>query len=164
MVTDVFPAMALGVGEGDPVIMNKAPRNVKEQILTRDHWLGIGIYGVLIALAVLGSLALALSWLGMGEAQAVTVSFLTLAFAQLWHVFNMRDPGSKITSNEITRNRYVWAALIGCSILLIFTLYYPGLARVLRITDPGITGWLLVIVMSLLPLLIGQTWRVFKDR
>lgn len=163
MVTDVFPAMALGVGEGDPVIMEQPPRKVKEPILRRDHWLGIVIYGILIAMTVLGSLALAISWLGMGEEQAVTVSFLTLAFAQLWHVFNMRDPGSKFISNEITRNRYVWAALVSCSVLLIISLYYRGLASVLKIVDPGISGWVLILSMSIVPLLIGQTWRVIKD-
>lgn len=164
MVTDVFPAMALGVGEGDPVIMEQKPRSGEEPILARDHWLGIGGYGVIIALTVLGSLVLAMGWLGMDEGQAVTVSFLTLAFAQLWHVFNMRDPGSGFLKNEITRNRYVWGALVGCSALLIAVLNIPGLAAVLKVTDPGVSGWILVLVMSLIPLAIGQAWRLIRDR
>lgn len=164
MVTDVFPAMALGVGEGDSVIMEQEPRGAEEPILARGHWLGIGGYGVLIALAVLGSLLLAMGSLGMDEGQAVTVSFLTLAFAQLWHVFNMRDPMSGFIKNEITRNRYVWAALVGCSALLIAVLYIPGLAAVLKITDPGLSGWILILVMSLIPLAVGQAWRLIRDR
>ncbi len=163
MVTDVFPALALGVGEGDPVIMKYPPRSAREPILTKAHWLSIGSYGMLISMAVLGSLALALRWLGMDGSGAVTISFLTLAFAQLWHVFNMRDPGSGLLWNEITRNRYVWAALAGCSALLIAIVYTPGLARVLRVSDPGMAGWLLVLVMSLLPLVVGQAWRLVRD-
>jgi Ca2+-transporting ATPase len=109
--------------------------------------------------AVLGSLSLALNWLQLNQQRAVTVSFLTLAFAQLWHVFNMRDQGSSFLSNDITRNRFVWGSLVLCSGLLLAAVYIPGLASVLKITDPGVKGWLLVIGMSLIPWLVGQTLR-----
>ncbi|MFB6099122.1 MAG: cation transporting ATPase C-terminal domain-containing protein, partial [Salinibacter sp.] len=52
-----------------------------------------------------------------GEA-AVTVSFLTLAFGQLWRVVAMWQPESGVFSNEVTRNRYVWAAAWGLIALL----------------------------------------------
>lgn len=156
LVTDVFPALALGVGEGDPSVMERLPRDPKEPILTRAHWLAIGGYGLAITLSVLGALALALAWLGMEEQQAVTASFLTLAFAQLWHVFNLRDRGSSFLRNDITRNRFVWGALALCSGLLLAAVYLPGLAAVLKVTDPGARGWILVVVMSLIPWAIGQ--------
>ncbi|NIO03031.1 MAG: HAD-IC family P-type ATPase [Proteobacteria bacterium] len=169
LVTDVFPALALGVGEGDPTIMNDRPRDPREPILTRHHWLAIGGYGLTMTLSVLGALTLALIWLKMGEGQAVTVSFLTLAFTQLWHVFNMRDRRSGLILNEITRNPFVWGALALCVTLLLLAVYIPGLASVLKLENPGATGWILVIVMSLIPCLLGQIlkskgldWRAAK--
>jgi Ca2+-transporting ATPase len=156
LVTDVFPALALGVGEGDPGIMKYRPRNPKESILTKDHWLAVGGYGILITTAVLGALFLADKWLGGGRERAVTVSFLTLAFAQLWHVFNMRDSGSGLLRNAITRNFYIWAALALCAGLLLVAVYLPGLSQVLRVVDPGPEGWTLIILISLVPLITGQ--------
>ena len=45
LVTDVFPALALGVGPGDPAVMERAPRSARESILTRAHWIEIAIHG-----------------------------------------------------------------------------------------------------------------------
>lgn len=50
---------------------------------------------------------MALVCFGMAQERAVTISFLTLAFAQLWHVFNMRDRDSHPLFNDITGNFYV---------------------------------------------------------
>lgn len=156
LVTDVFPALALGVGEGDPQIMKIPPRDPKEPIIYSRHWLAISGYGLIMTLSVLGALLLALKWLDMEARQAVSVSFLTLAFVQLWHVFNMRDTGSGIFKNDITRNAYVWGALGLCIFLILCAVYIPSFADVLKVVDPGKEGWILVIVMSLLPLIIGQ--------
>jgi P-type Ca2+ transporter type 2C len=159
LVTDVFPALALGVGEGDPDVMERPPRDPKEPILTRRHWSAIGGYGLLITLAVLTSLVMALQWLGMGQQHAVTVSFLTLAFAQLWHVFNMRDPDVGLLQSAVVHNRYVWGALALCTALLLAAVYVPILAGVLRVVDPGVSGWSLVLAMSVAPLAVGQVLK-----
>jgi Ca2+-transporting ATPase len=164
LVTDVFPALALGVGEGDPDIMKHPPRDPKEPILGRSRWLAIGGYGIVMTLSVLGALALALIWLKMGQRQAVTVSFLTLAFAQLWHVFNMRDRGSGFIRNDITRNRFIWGALALCTVLILIAVYLPGIATVLKVTNPGIKGWILIIVMSLIPWITGQISKSTASR
>ncbi len=162
LVTDVFPALALGVGEGDPAVMKRRPRDPEEPILTRRHWGAIGGYGLIITISVLGGLGLAFNWLGMEEGQAVTVSFLTLAFAQLWHVFNMRGQDSSLLRNEVTRNPFVWGALVLCIVLLLVAVYLPVLADVLKVVDPGPKGWALVLVMSLMPLVVGQILKLTR--
>jgi len=159
LVTDVFPALALGMGKGDPTVMDRSPRDPQEPIMTRQHWLGVGGYGLAITFSVLGGFALALTRLGVGEARAVTLSFLSLALAQLWHVFNMRDRGTHLIRNDITRNPYVWGALVLCVALLLVAVYVPGLAGLLDVVDPGIGGWMLALGMSLVPLAIGQTLK-----
>ncbi len=164
LVTDVFPALALGVGEGDTQTMKKPPRDPKEPILTSQNWLAIGGYGVMMTLSVIGALMIALIWLGMEEQQAVSVSFLTLAFVQLWHVFNMRDRGSGFIRNDITRNPFIWGALGLCIVLLLAAVYTPVFARVLRVVDPGKEGWILVLVMSSIPCLIGGVLKSRKGQ
>ena len=91
LVTDVFPAFALGLGKGDRNVMHRPPRDPDEPIMDRSRWTLIGVLGGTITLATLGAFLLALEWLDLAPAEAVTVAFLTLALAQLWNVFNMRD-------------------------------------------------------------------------
>lgn len=156
LVTDVFPALALGVGQGDSRIMDRPPRDPSEAVITRGHWWLIAGYSGLITAAVLGALAAAILLLDFSGDRAVTVSFLTLAFAQLWHVFNMRKPASSSLSNEITRNIYVWGALALCVLILLAAVYLKGLSSVLSLSPPGASGWLLIIAASLFPLIAGQ--------
>jgi Ca2+-transporting ATPase len=156
LVTDVFPALALGVGEGDPDIMQRPPRDPRESIITRHHWIGIGLYGAVITISVLVAFAISFLWLDAGSELSVTISFVTLALAQLWHVFNMRDRESGLFKNEITRNPYIWGALILCVGLVLIAIYIPVLSLVLHLTDPGYKGWLLIGGLSLVPLLVGQ--------
>ncbi|MEB3278398.1 MAG: cation-transporting P-type ATPase [Lyngbya sp.] len=155
-INDVFPALALGVGEGSYNLMKQKPRDRSEPILPRRHWMAIVLYGVIIALIVLGVFWLCLSRLGMKEDKAVTISFLTLAFGRLWHVFNMRDSNSGLLKNEVTTNRYVWLALLLCTGLLLTAVYFSPLANVLKIVNPGLQGWGFILAGSLIPLVIGQ--------
>jgi Ca2+-transporting ATPase len=92
----------------------------------------------------------------MEEEQAVTISFLTLAFGRLWHVFNMRDSNSGLLRNEVTQNRYVWLALLVCTGLLSMAVYISPLANVLQLVNPGWQGWGFILAGSLIPLVIGQ--------
>lgn len=156
LVTDVFPALALGVGEGDKAVMSRPPRNPAEPIVTRQRWLEVIGYSAMISAGTLGAFAIATVGLRANTREAVTISFLTLAFAQLWHVFNMRDNRSSIINNDVTRNPYIWAALALCVLLLLAAVYLPVLNTVLQTTDPGAVGWGLVLAMSLLPMFITQ--------
>jgi Ca2+-transporting ATPase len=164
LVTDIFPAMALGLGEGGPEIMKNPPRDPEEEILKSKHWRRIGGYGFIITIAVLGSLWIALNYFGMDKTESVTISFLTLAFAQLWHVFNMREKNSRLFHNNIIRNPYVWGALILCSVILLLAVYIPGISNVLKIVNPGFRGWILIIGMSFIPLFIGQIIKAISSR
>ncbi len=158
LVTDVFPALALGVGEGSGNIMNRPPRDPDEPVMARRHWIDLGAYGAMITVAVLGALWLSLRWLGLEDQQATTVSFLTLAAAQLWHVFNMRDRHAGLISNDVTRNPWVWGALALCVGLIAAAIWFGPLATVLKTAWPGWTGVALGLALSVVPLIGGQIY------
>ncbi len=160
VVTDVFPALALGMGKGAPDVMKRKPRPRSEPVLTRAHWSAIGGWSVLVAACVLGALIVAFYLLGFEQKQAVTASFLTLAFGKLWFVFNLRNPGSRLLDNDIVRNPYIAGSIALCAALLIAAVYLPGLSAVLKTQDPGLRGWLLVLGMSLIPFILGQGLRI----
>jgi Ca2+-transporting ATPase len=142
--------------------MNQQPHQKNEPVLTKSHWLSIAGWSFIISVCVLAALALAIYSFGFEKEQAVTISFLTLAFGKLWFVFNLRNPGSRFMSNEITKNRYVAGSILLCIALLLAAVYLPGLSDVLNTRAIGQTGWILLLGMSLIPFLIGQTIRMFQ--
>jgi len=164
VITDVFPAIALGVGRGAPDIMQRPPRPHGEPVLTRGHWQAIAGWSSLLGGCVLAALVVALHGLGFSEQRAVTVSFLTLAFGKLWFVYNLRDPGSSPLRNDVVRNGWVAGAIVLCIALLLAAVKVPPLSAVLRTTEPGRAGWLLLLGVSLIPFLVGQVLREFQRR
>ncbi|MCK8465534.1 cation-transporting P-type ATPase [Aliiroseovarius sp. S1339] len=162
LVTDVFPAFALGLGAGDETVMGQPPRDPAEEIIDRSRWTDIGVLGGVITLATLVAFWLALHWLMLDVGPAVTVAFLTLALAQLWNVFNVRVPGGQVFVNDVTRNPWIWGAITLCLGLIAAALWVPGLSSVLQLPDPGGTGLLLAAVASLVPLVIGQIYIILR--
>jgi Ca2+-transporting ATPase len=159
LVTDVFPALALGVGESGPYIMEHPPRPKTEALLTRRHWARLVGYGLVMSVAVLTGFALSTLVFDMNGKRAVTISFLILAGAQVGHVFNMVSPRSGFALNEVTRNPWIWGAVIVCIGLMVVAVYVPILSKVLGTEEPGPEGWMLVLTLSLAPVIVGQSAR-----
>ena len=109
-------------------------------------------------------MAIAIQVLGLEGDAAVTVSFCTLAFAQLWHVFNMRDDMASALRNEITTNPWVWAALLLCAVLVMSAVHVPGVSDALRLESIPAQAWALVAGMSVVPLFTGPLVRWLAER
>ncbi len=164
VVTDVFPALALGVGKGDSTVMQQPPRDADESILTRRHWGAICGWSAVIASCVLISLSVAKYYLDFETATAVTISFLTLGLSKLWFVVNLRNRKQPMFHNEIVRNPWIWCALATCVVLLLIAVYLPGLSDVLSTQSPGATGWGLALALSLVPVFVGEAIRRIRSR
>lgn len=161
MISDVFPALALGVGKGEHSVMDRPPRPSTEPVVPKALWMMIIAYGTLIAATVLCGFWIALVALSLPEERAVTISFLILAFARTWHVFNMRDFASNPIHNDVTRNPFVWGAVALSLVLLLLAVYLQPLARVLSMVIPTFGEWLLIVGMSLVPLMVVQLLKQF---
>ncbi len=155
LVTDVFPALALGLGEGERNLLARAPRDPQTPVITGRDWGRIFGWGTVITVIVLGVYLLALDEFAASPATAVTMSFLTLALAQLWHVFNMRGRGAHRLVNDISRNPWVWGALVLCMLLLLAAVYIRPLAELLSVTPPTPREWSVVFAAGLLPAVLG---------
>lgn len=155
LVTDVFPAFALAMGEGEAGILKLPPRDPREPILGRWQWITIILHAGALTAGTFGALA-ASSWLGLDAKATVTVTFLTLGFAQLWHTFNMRDSQSPLIVNEITRNGWLWSALLLCATLLAVPPYLPPAALLLNLAPPTADMWSVVLLFSLAPIIVTQ--------
>jgi Ca2+-transporting ATPase len=162
LVTDVFPALALGMGEGDASVMRRRPRPSGEALLPRRYWMAIVVYA-----GYIGAATLAVSFLAHGPLRAsheasVTMSFMTIAVAQVLHVFNMRDAGAPLLRNAVTRNPYVWGAIALCGAMLAAAVYAPELQRVLRTAGLSWAQWGVVIGFSAVPVALDTLVRAIR--
>ncbi|GAB3315510.1 cation-transporting P-type ATPase [Larkinella ripae] len=143
IVTDVFPALALGVGRENSSLMHQPPRDPKTPIMDGRDWRLVVFYALALTASVLGVYWVGTQKLGLTQKEGNNLTFYALAFAQLLHVFNLRS-GRSFFVNEITRNRYIWYALLLCLLILVLTYYVPFLAQVLNIdTIPSTELWLI---------------------
>jgi magnesium-transporting ATPase (P-type) len=161
MISDVFPALALGVGRGERSVMSFPPRSPSEPVMPGSLWLIIAGYGALIAGTVLSAFRISLVEMSLPVERAVTITFLSLAFARTWHVFNMRDNDSHALVNDVTRNPFVWGAVVLSFALLLLAVYFQPLAGVLSMVAPTSGEWAFILGMSLIPLGVVQVLKQF---
>lgn len=144
--------------------MSRSPRPPDEAVMERRQWFDVAIWGSLITIATLGAFGVARLILELPERESVTIAFLTIGFAQLFNVFNMRSPESGVLSNDVVTNKYVLGSVALCTGLLLVAVYVPGLADVLAVSAPGSPGWMLVAGASIIPLIVGQIMLVIRGR
>ena len=101
MVTDVFPALALGMNKESENVMYEKPRKRNESIINAKHWISIVVYAICISLSILALMFYAYS-LGLDAIITNNLVFYTLVFTQLVHVFNLPNRHQSIIFNQIT--------------------------------------------------------------
>ncbi len=164
LLSDVFPALALGVGQGKQDIMKNPPKNPQEPILTKNHWGLILLYGVIMTLFVDAAYLFSYYYWDVSKELANNVAFFSLAFAQLWHVFDMRESVEHIFINQVTKNKYIWYALLFCSAALMAAYFIPGLANILSIQAMDLKLWILIGVTSISPIIIIQIIKIIYNK
>jgi P-type Ca2+ transporter type 2C len=156
MITDIFPALALALEPSAPGVMSRAPRNPREPLVTRAFaWL-IAWQGLLISAVTLAAFQIGMQRHGTdgdGLRRAVTVAFMTLALAQVFHAFNVRSRTRSAFSGGLFANRWLWGAVLLCILLQLAAVYLPVLRRVLQTVPPGRPDWLLIGAAAITPVL-----------
>ncbi len=164
VVTDVFPALALAAEPGESDIMSRPPRRPDAPILSRDFVTILAGYSGLITAVTLGVLLWGLREGGGGVERAVTLSFMTLAVAQLLHVLNARSFGPLPLGRALFRNAWLWGAIALGGALQLVAVYQPTVAGLLQTEPLGLSDWAVVGAAALVPLLAGQGWKVVIAR
>ena len=163
LLSDVFPALALGLGKGDENIMQQKPKDPKEPIINKRNWLAMSVYGVIMAAIVTGAYLLMIYHFNESKEVANTVAFFGLALSQLLHVFNMREPDENLFVNQVVKNKYIWMALAICIAALAASYFIPLLNDVLSFETLSATYWMIAAGTSLVTLIIIQAVKsIFK--
>jgi Ca2+-transporting ATPase len=163
LLSDVFPALALGLGKGDEYVMHKKPKDPDEPIINKKNWIAMAVYGVIMAVIITGVFLFAQFYLEESKEVARTIAFFSLAVSQLLHVFNMREPGERVFSNQVTRNPYIWMALGICIVALVAGYFIPVLKETLSFETLSSLQWLIAFGGSIATLIVIQGVKgVFK--
>jgi P-type Ca2+ transporter type 2C len=160
MVTDVFPALALGFNKEDAQIMHEPPRNRREPIITRKAWGAIVYYALAMTAAVLGLAYYSRHQLQLDALATNNLVFLALVLTQLWNVFSLPAAGTPLFDNEIVRNRYVWFATLLCLLLTWLAFSIPGLGAILHLQPLDLEAILTALAFSLLPILVIRLSKI----
>ncbi len=162
LVTDVFPALALGVGVGDPGIMKQQPRNPKEALISKRLWIAIMVYGTVMTLSGIGVIFYCNSWLQLDPAVSNNIAFLSITIAQLGHVFNIAPSHQSFLVSDVVRNRFVWLALALCLLILAGAFAFAPVRSALSLTTEVFEYWYIVLAGSLAPALVNQALKRLK--
>ena len=157
LVTDVFPAIALGMEDSEANIMEFEPREPGSSFLSNGVLPSIGYQGILE-----GALALFVYWyarfqyaptVGMDPELVVnmaeTLAFATLGTIQLFHAFNVKSIFGSLFSSNPFNNKYLNGASLLSGALLYGVILIPGINEYFDVTlPPTAEGWIIVVVAS----------------
>lgn len=160
LVTDTFPALALGMEPAPHDIMSRKPRDAKESFL---HGMtpNLIFYGVVMSAATLGIYLLSLSWYG-DEKVSTTMAFLTLGFIQLFHAFNVRSSGRSAFSG-LKRNKWmIWAFLVS-GLLQAVAVFIVPLEAFFDTARLSAVQWLFVLIASFAVIPVSELIKLIKS-
>ena len=170
LVTDCFPALALGMEKAEPDVMNRPPRNSREGIFA-GGLLGDIIYqGILVtALTILSY------WVGnffetgvfslpSGVSEhGMTMAFLTMSMCEIFHSFNLRSQRNSVFRLH-GQNPVLWAAMIGSLILTTAVLEIPFLANAFGFTPVGAAEYGIALCLAVLVIPVVEAVKHFQRR
>jgi Ca2+-transporting ATPase len=160
IITDVLPALALGMTEGDPTIMKKAPRQMNEPIIDHERWKAIFAYSCIITIscimAVLVSHELQYNDTSLNIDDCNNILFLSLIGTQLLHAFNMNSDQRHFIRSEVFSNKYIWYSLVCCVLVIVVIYNIPAVASVLSISKLSFQDVAIICGSSMLSLIVIQ--------
>lgn len=170
LVTDSFPALALGVEKGEPDIMQQPPRKTDEEII--DHSLkdNIIVQAIAIAAATLGAFFVSMNFVFNGldpELQvqsARTVAFVTLIFAELLRAFSARSAKYSIFELGFFSNKTLVYAVLGSLALTLLIVYIPFIRDFFDAVPLGLNGWTVILPFAILPFVAGELHKAIERK
>jgi len=165
LVTDGFPALALGVDTPAPDIMSRPPRDPSERMLSWEKQVFVVLQGAILSLGGLAAFFISLYVMFPSHiAMAQTVTFVTLVFSELLHSFNSRSETITLSETSVTDNRALLAALAASAGLQVLVVTVPPVMRLFGTEYIGAAGWGLALACSLLPVALIDRLKFLRRR
>ena len=174
LVTDCFPALALGMEEAEPDTMQRPPRDSKEGIFAGGLFGDIAYQGILVTVITIASYLIgslmdptvgsfaALRAAGLSE-HGMTMAFLTMSMCEIFHSFNLRSQRKSVFSLK-TQNKILWAAMIGSLVLTTALLEVPFLANAFGFLPIGLTEYGIAMGLAFLVIPVVEIVKFFQRK
>ncbi len=155
LITDCFPALALGVEKGEADIMHRPPRDSREGIFAGGLAVDIAYQGVLITAITIASYIIGHCFQvghfamphGVSE-HGMTMAFLSMSMCEIFHSFNMRSQRKSVFTLH-SHNKILWLAMLGSLVLTTLVLELPVLANAFGFTPVGIVEYTVALLLAL---------------
>ncbi|MBR2022884.1 MAG: HAD-IC family P-type ATPase, partial [Clostridia bacterium] len=154
LVTDTFPALALGTEKAEPDIMNRKPRSSKAGIFSDGMGVDVVYQGLLVSILTLLAFFVGYRiengvW-GLGNSNhGMTMAFLTMSMAEIFHSWNMRSQRKSIFTLKTNNKMLIWA-LLGSLLATTLVCEVPFLASAFGFTTIDWTEYLIAIGFGVL--------------
>ena len=168
LVTDCFPALALGMEKAEPNIMKRKPRNSKAGIFADGMGVDIAYQGVLVTVLTLVSYFIGHfmetgNWEITNSAHGMTMAFLTMSMAEVFHSFNMRSQrGSMFTLGS--QNKTLWIAGIGSLVATTLVCEIPFLANAFGFASVGISEYLIALALGFVVIPVVELVKLIQRK
>ena len=166
LVTDTFPALALGTEEAEPDIMQRKPRDSKAGIFSQGMGFDILYQGVMVSILTLVAYWLGHSVLGVGATDGdhgITMAFLTMSMAEIFHSLNMRSQRKSLFQLK-KQNKLLWLAAAGSLLATTLVCEVPFLAAAFGFTGVGVWEYLTAIGLGLLIIPIVEIVKLVQRK
>ena len=168
LVTDCFPALALGMEKAEPDTMRRPPRDSKEGIFAGGLFGDIAYQGVLVTVLTILSYIIGNSFevgrfampVGVSD-HGMTMAFLTMSMCEIFHSFNLRSQRKSIFSLK-GQNKILWAAMIGSLLLTTAVLEVPFLANAFGFTPIGLTEYGIAMALAILVIPVVEIVKLIQ--
>lgn len=166
LVTDAFPALALGVDPIDKNIMKKPPLEPNKSLFSDGLGYNIVVEGLFIAAIGILSYSIGRAFFDVDPYHPIigqTMAFITLGLSQLMHSFNVQSRKSLVVTGILNNLSLVWSVLL-CIFLEIITASVPTLTTFFKTAPLNSLQWLIVWLLSLSPLLISELEKILFNK
>lgn len=160
LLTDAFPALALGMEAKEPNIMKNPPRKPNEPIMDKHMKQQIAIQSTFMTVAVLGVFVYALNFTSSLEA-ARTYAFTTLIFSELLRAYTSRSEIYSVFSIGFFKNKFMVMGTALSFLLLLFVLYIPWLRIIFDTTFLSFHDWDIIVAFGLIPFASAEISKMF---
>ncbi len=178
LVTDCFPALALGMEEAEPDTMNRPPRSSKDGIFAGGLGVDVVYQGILVTLLTIAAYLIGSfmefgkefggAWYqhltGVGESgHGMTMAFLTMSMCEIFHSFNLRSQRKSVLSLK-SRNKVLWAAMLGSLALTTLVIEVPFIAGAFGFTVIGLTEYAISMGLAVLVIPVVELVKLFQRK
>ena len=172
LVTDCFPALALGMEKAEPDTMNRPPRDSKDGIFAGGLGVDVIYQGVLVTLITIVAYLIGSSFefgadffaklTAAGESgHGMTMAFLAMSMCEIFHSFNMRSQRKSVFSLK-GQNKVLWAAMVGSLVLTTLIIEVPFLANAFGFTSIGLAEYGISIGLAVLVIPIVEIVKLIQ--